>query len=66
MELSNKPKNVSVVNGNAKSWFYEEPKGLEIVVEIPKKMPGGRDYKDYVHLSLPWKTIQASLKRKDS
>lgn len=65
MALSNKPKNLKVKDDNAKSWFYEEPQGLEIIIETPKKSSDGREYKDYIHLSLPWRTVRASLKRKD-
>jgi len=61
--FSRNPKDVKVKKGAAKSWFYEEGKGLEIIVEIEKTTPAGQSYKDYIHLFISWKTIITSLNR---
>jgi hypothetical protein len=61
--LSNKPKQLKVKSGDAASWFYEEPNGLELIVETTKKTSDGREYKDHIHIIIPWRTIQASIRR---
>jgi hypothetical protein len=61
-ELSNKPKHVKVQSDDfptAASWFYEEPKGLELIIEISE----GKPYKRYVHISISWRTLLASVSR---
>lgn len=52
--LSRKPKTIS-----STIWFYEEPKGLEIIHEIHHDNKFIRT--DHIHI--PWKMIIASVKR---
>lgn len=66
-DLSNKPKDFkSEISTNnlyvtdSKTWFYEEPSGILIVTEITKN-----GISSYVQSKISWKSIRASLSRKD-
>jgi hypothetical protein len=61
--LSNKPKHVRVKDDKAAAWYYEEPTGLELIVEVEKKTGAGQSYKDYIHVTVPWRSVVASVKR---
>lgn len=61
--LSNKLKHVPVKNEKAAAWFYEEPEGLLLTVEVDAKTPTGLAYKDHYHVTIPWRAVKASLSR---
>lgn len=63
--LSNKPKDLkptishhSLNFTDVKAWFYEEPEGLLIVVQAHSG-----DKLSYIHIPIPWRTVEASVKR---
>ena len=55
-DLSNEPQKVSPC-----LWYYEEPKGLSIIHEIHR---GNGAYLRTDQITIPWRKIMASVKRK--
>ncbi len=64
MTLSDKPKHLHPKGTPlvSEAWFYEEQAGLEIIVPVVTPVGGT----EYSHITIPWRLLRASLKRKDS
>jgi hypothetical protein len=61
--LSNRPKSVPVKDNKAAAWYYEEPAGLELIVEVAKQTSDGGVYNDFIHVVIPWRAVLASVNR---
>lgn len=65
-ELSNRPQNLGrAPNWNAAikdAWYYEDNGGISVYTTFQRQLAET----DTVWLTIPWRKIRASLKRKDS
>lgn len=54
------------IRGTDEAWWYETPSGIEVVVQVPAKLPNGEKAIFGGIYKIGWKAIRNALERVDA